>query len=165
MRIFILLLIALINCTPKEQEKELIPLSFEGKVVGVKDGDTFSILYEGKAQTVRLLHVDCPEKRQPFGSAAKQFASDLCFGKTVRVIRQKKTDRYKRFLAEVFVGSVCVNKALVENGYAWHFTRYSSDAGYAQLEQYARQRKVGLWSEPGPTPPWEWRSARTRATY
>src|SRR5690554_2826483 len=50
------------------------------KVIGIKDGDTFVLLIDGKEETVRLEHIDCPEKRQPFGTKAKQFASDLCFG-------------------------------------------------------------------------------------
>lgn len=46
------------------------------KVIGVKDGDTFVLLIDGKEQTVRFAHIDCPEKKQPFGTKAKQFVSE-----------------------------------------------------------------------------------------
>ncbi|WP_442905685.1 thermonuclease family protein, partial [Kaistella sp.] len=53
----------------------IISQTFTGKVVGVKDGDTMVVLFENKPITIRLEHIDCPEKNQPFGSRAKQFAS------------------------------------------------------------------------------------------
>ena len=61
------------------------PLIFEGKVTGIKDGDTYKVLYDGSEKTIRLAHIDCPEKKQPFGNNAKQFTSDICYGKNVTV--------------------------------------------------------------------------------
>jgi micrococcal nuclease len=134
-----------------------------GKVIGIKDGDTFEILIDRKPEVVRLAHIDCPERGQPFGKAAKQFASDLCFGRQVVVKEEDRRDRYGRMIATVSLpkGTV-VNKELVRAGLAWHFTRYSSDTAYALLEQQARNAGVGLWSEVTAIPPWEWRSARLR---
>jgi endonuclease YncB( thermonuclease family) len=40
---------------------------------------------------------------------------------------------------------------------AWHFIKYSSNQEYAALEKTARAMKVGLWKDPNPTPPWNWR--------
>ncbi|HMK04152.1 MAG TPA: thermonuclease family protein [Ferruginibacter sp.] len=128
------------------------------KVIGIKDGDTFVLLVDGKEQVIRLAHIDCPEKKQPFGNKAKQFAADLCFGKYVRLVQNNKYDRNKRLIAEIILpdGSN-LNKRLVKNGLAWHFKKYSSDAAYAQLEIVARTNKAGLWSEPNPIAPWNWR--------
>jgi hypothetical protein len=65
-----------------------------GRVVGVSDGDTLTLLAEGNRQVrVRLAEIDTPESRQPYGSRAKQALSDLAFGKTARVEVQD-TDRY-----------------------------------------------------------------------
>lgn len=136
---------------------QVAPQAFSGKVVGVKDGDTVEVLYQGKAIRVRLAHIDCPEKGQPYGSRAKEFASDFCFSQVVRVVQTEKPDRYGRLIAEVFLGSQCLNKELVRAGLAWHFVKYSSDAGYARLEREARSRRVGLWSEPRAVAPWDWR--------
>lgn len=65
--------------------------SFTGKVVGVSDGDTIKVMCEGRAVKVRLHGVDCPEKKQPYGTRAKQYTSDMAFGKEVTV--QIKTTR------------------------------------------------------------------------
>ena len=134
------------------------------KVIGIKDGDTFVVLIDGKEQVVRLEHIDCPEKKQPFGTKAKQFASDLCFGLIAKVVSEGKTDRYKRLIAEVYVNDICVNKELVKNGFAWHFTKYSDNEEYAELEKQARQNVVGLWSEPNQIAPWDWRKKSRNKT-
>jgi endonuclease YncB( thermonuclease family) len=60
---------------------QLAPQTFSGKVVAIKDGDTIEVLYNGKAIRVRLAHMDCPEKGQPYGSRAKEYASDLCYSR------------------------------------------------------------------------------------
>ena len=134
------------------------------KVIGVKDGDTVSLLMEGKEQTVRLAHIDCPEKKQPYGTKAKQMVSDLCFGKYVKVIGDGKLDRNKRLIAEIVLeNGININKTLVKNGLAWHFKKYSKDPKYAQLEIEARHKKAGLWKEKDPIAPWDWRKLRKSA--
>ena len=167
MKIFLRISIAFLLCfsltSCKEQTKKAdksldFPLSFEGKVTAIKDGDTYKVLYDGSEKTIRLAHIDCPEKKQPFGSKAKQFASDICFGKTVTVKTQGKTDRNKRIIGEIILqDGTNINKELVRNGLAWHFRKYSNDNEYSQLETEARQKQVGLWSDKKPIAPWEWR--------
>lgn len=133
------------------------------KVIGVKDGDTVEILMNGKPQVVRLSHIDCPEKKQPFGNNAKQFASDLCFGKKVKLSTGWKKDRNKRLLAEIILSNgKNLNKELVKNGLAWHFKKYSKDNSYDDLEKQARKQKLGLWNDKIPTAPWEWRKSRKK---
>lgn len=134
--------------------------SFEGKVIGVKDGDTIEVFYNGQGQTIRLLDIDCPEKKQASGQKAKQFTSDFCFGKNVRV-ESNGTDRYGRVLGTVYVDGQNLNKALVKAGLAWHFKRYSKDQEYAELENEARSKKVGLWSESNPIAPWDFRKQKS----
>ena len=98
------------------------------KVIGIKDGDTVSILMGGKEKTVRLAHIDCPEKKQPFGTQAKTAVSDLCFGKYISLVGNGKTDRNGRLIAELILpNGVNVNKTLVKLGLAWHFKQYSKD--------------------------------------
>lgn len=127
------------------------------KVIGVKDGDTIVVLVDGKSFTIRLAHIDCPEKKQPFGMRAKLFVSNLCFGKEVK-LRGNSYDRYKRLIAEVILpnGDI-LNKELIKAGLAWHFKKYSKSEEYANLELKARASKIGLWSEENPIAPWEWR--------
>lgn len=131
-----------------------------GKVIGIKDGDTFELLIAGRHQVVRLAHIDCPEKNQPFGTRAKQYASKLCFGKWVLLRHNGKLDRNKRWIAEIIVDGQNVNKELIKAGLAWHFKKYSSDRGYARLEQISRDQRIGLWSESNSIAPWQWRKMK-----
>jgi micrococcal nuclease len=128
------------------------------KVVGVKDGDTFELLKDEATIVVRFAHIDCPEKKQPFGQKAKQFVSDNCFGENVTLIHNNKYDRYHRLIAEVILeDGRNLNKLLVENGLAWHYKKYSKDKSYAELETIARQNKIGLWTDTNALNPDIWR--------
>jgi endonuclease YncB( thermonuclease family) len=153
--------------TVKETEKKTEPNdeSNSYKVIGIKDGDTFVVLIEGKEQVVRLEHIDCPEKKQPFGTKAKQFASDLCFGQFVQLNHNDKYDRNNRLIAEIILtNGVNVNKELVNNGLAWHFKKYSDNQEYAELEVNARNNLIGIWSEPNQIAPWVWRKKSRNKT-
>lgn len=128
------------------------------KIIKVKDGDTFVVLMDGKEQVVRLSHIDCPEKKQAFGSKAKPFASSLCFGKYITLIHENKFDRNKRLIAEIIIeDGRNINKEMVKQGLAWHYKKCSDNDEYAQLEITARTNSTGLWSEPEPVAPWNWR--------
>ena len=135
---------------------------WSGRVSGVADGDTISVLQEGRAVPIRLYGIDCPEKRQAFGRRAKEFTSRLAFGRLVEV-QPVTRDRWGRTVAWVHVGEQCLNEEILRAGYAWHFKRYSQDVRLASLEWKARTARAGLWSEPAPVPPWEFRKSRTRA--
>jgi endonuclease YncB( thermonuclease family) len=64
---------------------------YEGKVVGISDGDTITVLIGGRKQLkVRLAKIDAPEKSQAYGQRSKQSLSDLVFGKQVRVEQQDR---------------------------------------------------------------------------
>jgi len=94
-----------------------------GKVVRVIDGDSITVLRDGRAEQIRLWGIDCPEKGQDFGTKAKQSMSILVFAKTVEV-EPVMTDRYGRTVAFVRVGDTLVNEELIRQGLAWVFTRY-----------------------------------------
>ncbi|MGY4537792.1 micrococcal nuclease [Mucilaginibacter sp. UYNi724] len=129
------------------------------KVVGVKDGDTVVLLSsDNQSITVRLAEIDCPEKSQAFGQAAKQFTSNLCFGKKVKLIGNQK-DRYGRTVAQIELESgINVNHEIVKQGYAWQYRAYSKSMELAMLEQHAREGHLGLWQDANPTPPWNFRT-------
>lgn len=136
--------------------------TYIAKIIGVRDGDTVVILHEKKPQAVRLAHVDTPEMNQPFGYKAKKFTSDFCFGKEVEVVIAGRPDRNGRWIAEIFYKNQNLGKELVRNGLAWHFERYSKNQNYASLEITARKKKIGLWQEPHPVEPWNWRNYRKK---
>jgi len=133
---------------------------FTGQVVRVKDGDTIVVLHENKQIDIRLEGIDCPELHQAYGQKAKQATSSLTRGKTV-TIHPTGTDRYERTLANVILpDGRNLNQELVRQGWGWWFRKYSRDQGMGKLEAEARAAKRGLWADPNPTPPWDWRAAQ-----
>ena len=132
----------------------------QAKIIRILDGDTVEILYGQLPIKLRLEHIDCPEKRgkQPFGNRAKIVLSDLCFGQMVSVSSDGKFDRNGRLIGVIFnKDSLNVNKEMVRLGMAWHFKKYSDDMSYDMLEREARAAKAGLWSDPNPIAPWDYR--------
>ena len=97
--------------------------AWSGKVVGVSDGDTVKVLRDGKQVKIRLYGIDCPEKSQPFSKRAKQFTSDMVFGKEVE-IGAITIDHYGRTIALVYVDGTSVNGELVRAGLAWVYYLY-----------------------------------------
>jgi len=133
--------------------------SFAGRVTSVIDGDTLKVLRDGREIKIRLAKIDCPELRgQPYGRAAKKFMSSLTFRKVVKV-QEQGTDRYGRVIGTVFLpDGRCLNNELVGAGLAWVYRRYAgNDQLLLGLEAEARRAKRGLWSQPDPGPPWEYR--------
>ena len=137
-----------------------------GRIVGVIDGDTVDLLTDSKQRVrVRLVGIDAPERRQPFGSVAKKVLSDLVFSKQV-LLEGKKTDRYGRLVAKVIVGGQDANLRLVRLGYAWHYKRYQSEQTgedrhlYAAAQGAAMKERLGLWRDPEPIAPWDFRASR-----
>jgi len=131
-----------------------------GKVVSIADGDTFTMLVDNEQIKVRLHGIDCPEKSQPYGNVAKEFLSSSIFGKVVSV-KKLDVDRYGRTIGMVTVDGVNINEKLLEEGLAWHYKYFDKNAAWAKLEDVSRKEKKGLWKEPNPTPPWEWRKQKS----
>ena len=132
------------------------------KVIGVKDGDTIVLLQDNKPLTVRLYGVDSPEKAQDFGTQAKNFTSDMVFGKYV-TLASKGNDRYGRTIGEIaLLDGRSLNKELVANGFAWYYRAYANDPKLGYLENDARRLEKGLWSHPNPTPPWDFRKDKRK---
>ena len=158
---FLIIGILFSQCDSYSQEQE----SF-GKVVGIADGDTFTLLTKDKQQIkVRLSEIDTPEKAQPFGSRAQEALSDLIFSKDVLVVKED-IDRYGRLVGHVYVDGTHVNRQLVKDGMAWVYRQYNKDKSLLQDEKEAREARRGLWSLPSTNhvPPWEWRKGSRNAT-
>lgn len=131
-----------------------------GRVINVKDGDSFTLVDDNnKFHEIRLAHVDCPEKKQAFGRKAQLYTFNFTFGKWVTAHVQS-TDRYYRKICEVLVEGKNLNEGIVRNGLAWHFKKYSSSKVYNSLELLARDQKVGLWKDANAKAPWEFRKRK-----
>jgi endonuclease YncB( thermonuclease family) len=134
-----------------------------GRVVSVADGDTVTVLDNSNTQyKIRFNGIDAPESKQDFGQVSKRHLSDLVFGKDVTV-RWSKKDKYGRIVGTVFVGGTNVNLEQLRAGLAWYYRQYASDVpqenrqAYERAEADARAAKIGLWQQPNPQPPWEFR--------
>lgn len=137
-----------------------VPPVITGVVQHVVDGDTFDVTTgAGQVVRVRVEGIDCPERGQPFAREATGLTRSLVFEQRVTVIGDS-IDRYGRLVGRASVDEKDVSLSLTEAGLAWHFVHYSIDPSLAAAEQSARQRHVGLWSDPRPVPPWVARRAR-----
>jgi endonuclease YncB( thermonuclease family) len=134
-----------------------------GKVVRVADGDTITVLDEQMQQhKIRLAGIDAPERRQAFGQRSREFLSSLVAAQQVEV-ETEKTDKYGRSVGKVLLQGRDMNLAVVAAGLAWHYKEYESEQSpsdrllYANAEQEARVLRKGLWVDPAPEAPWDWR--------
>jgi endonuclease YncB( thermonuclease family) len=133
--------------------------AWSGKVIGIADGDTITVLRDKEQVRIRPYGIDTPERRQAFGNKAKQFTSKMVFGKVVEV-DHIDTDRYGRIVALVRVDGVLVNSGLVHEGLAWVYNYYCTlpfCEEWFVLQLKARDAKRGLWADPNTIPPWEFR--------
>ena len=140
--------------------------AWTGKVTGVADGDTITVLHDGRSEKIRLHGIDTPERKQAFGNKAEALTNSLVRGRTIEVMPQT-VDRYGRTVALVYVDGQSLNELLIRNGYAWVYQKYCKDSfcsEWSRLEEQARSQKKGMWQDPHIVPPWEWRhSGQTAA--
>lgn len=129
------------------------------EVIGISDGDTMTVLVDRKPVKIRLANIDAPEKKQPFGEKSKQSLSSLCWGSNATYLPQS-TDRYGRTVAVVKCDGTEVNRAQVQSGMAWVYPKYNKDATLTGIEETARTKAVGLWTDQEAIPPWEFRKQR-----
>lgn len=143
--------------------------TLEGRVVAVLDGDTITLLDASHRQfRIRLAGIDAPEKKQPFGQRSKASLSGLVFGKSV-IVETKKQDLYGRSIGKVLVNGQDANLEQVSRGMAWHYKAYQREqahvdrALYSDAENSAKAAGRGLWADPAPVPPWEYRHRRPKS--
>lgn len=137
-----------------------------GHVVKVTDGDTITVLDDSKIQhKIRLAGIDAPERKQPYGEASRKHLASLVAGQTVTV-NWNKLDKYRRIVGVVVFNGQDVNLEQIRNGYAWHYKTYEREQSpadrklYANTEVGARAKRLGLWKDLNPMPPWEWRKRK-----
>lgn len=140
--------------------------SYSGLVVSVADGDTVTVLDDTKGRhKVRLSGIDAPEKAQAFGNVSRQHLAQLVFQKRVN-IEFEKHDRYRREVGKVLVAGRDINLLQIEAGLAWHYKKYEREQSpadrrnYSDAENSAATERRGLWRDPSPTPPWDFRKTK-----
>jgi endonuclease YncB( thermonuclease family) len=170
MRHFSLILFCLFLACPAQAQE------LEGLVTGIADGDTLYVLDAGRnSHKIRLLGIDAPEHEQAFGERSKQSLARLAFQQAVKIDWQSY-DIYGRILGRVMTASAdcrevtCpkdfdVNLAQLRLGLAWWNWKYANSqfpgdaSAYQAAERQARESRKGLWADPEPIAPWNWRHA------
>jgi len=134
---------------------------YYAKVVGITDGDKITVLRNNNQVKIRLYGIDTPEKGQAFGKKARQFTADRIFGEIV-LVTPMNNDRYGRTVALVDLNddTGTLNAALVLAGFAWVYRKYCKAdfcTDWLTVEDVAKFSRHGLWTDPNPIPPWEYR--------
>ena len=143
---------------------------FSAKVVHIIDGDTIDVL-DGNNQKlrIRLLAIDTPELKQHFGYESFFYLNKILNGKFVTIISSPDKNKpytlgyYKRIIGKVVLNGKDINLEMIKKGMAWHFKKYKKNQprgerhSYNIAENEAREKKIGLWFEENPLPPWKWR--------
>lgn len=149
--------------------------TIEGTVIKVSDGDTINVKDDlGTKVKIRLYGIDTPETEksnkktgriskpgQPYGEEAWKALDEKVFHKRVK-LEVMDIDRYKRLVSLVWLDNRNINKEMVAEGWAWAYKQYL-DTPYASefigLEAQARAKRLGLWQQNNPQPPWEFRKS------
>jgi len=131
--------------------------TLRGRAVKVQDGDTFDFLYgDNRKQRIRVAQMDAPEKNMPFGQKSKERFTELVMGKEIALV-VNTVDRYGRIVGSVVIDGEDQSARMISEGMAWYYRQYGWTDSLARLEEEARNAKRGLWADPNPQPPWEWR--------
>jgi len=137
------------------------PATLQAKVVEVQSGNALVVSNISRPIRIRLKAVVPPENGQPFSEAAREHLKVLVFNKSVSV---EYTHLAEGFLeAKVFLNGIDMGSQMLRDGVAWYDRSSNYELSekdrdlYAQCEQAARNEKRGLWQDPSPVAPWEFR--------
>ena len=146
--------------------------TIEGMVRRVYDGDTIELVTrESSRLKVRLYGIDAPEasrpdsQGQPFGREARRTLMFKVMGRRVQVDIQD-SDQHNRAVAVIRYSGRDINREMLAEGMAWAYRQYLkapyADA-YMDAEKLAKSRRLGLWRESSPVPPWEFRHPQKKS--
>lgn len=110
---------------------------------------------------IRLDKIDAPESDQKWGKESKEALSGMVLGREVELVGEGK-DRYGRRLSVIWCEGREVNLELVKLGLAWHYAYHDKTEAYREAEAEARREKRGLWQDPEPVNPYEWRKRKKK---
>lgn len=158
MRAFFVFIFSFISAFAQAGSKEI-----SGRVIDVMNGDTIIIRdAQQKEHRIYLYGIDAPELNQPDGKEARAYLDRLLFARTyqARVVIEART-KNGNIIGTVYAAEqnsdqyADINGMMVMAGYAW--ASQHSGKRYRAVEQIARNRKIGLWANPKPLTPWDWR--------
>lgn len=131
----------------------------------VFDGDTVKLQsrQSGEQFKLRIAHIDAPERNQPYGNKSRRALLKLCQGQHIDVeATLTGFDQYGRRIGSLYCNDTDAGMYLIQQGLAWHPSRYSRNAQARAAAAQAQSRKIGLWKAAHPTPPWLWRKTHAQ---
>lgn len=140
--------------------RNVAPAILKGKLSRTWGGDNFEVGQREQLHYFFLTGVDCPEPGQPFYEEARTYLIDTCSDREIEM-EVLRYDEFKREIGHAWVEDAKgkrVNLAigLLSRGLGWYDGNKFEGAGqYRETMESARTKKIGLWSQPNPTPPWE----------
>jgi endonuclease YncB( thermonuclease family) len=131
-------------------------------VAAIDAQHTLTVVIDGfNRKQVRLYGIDIPDEGQPFGVAATRRLKRLTRQPfRLETLRQDEQGRAVALLTTLEGRSI--NAMMVAQGYAWvrgNLCRKAFCSDWMASQINAKQQKIGLWSQPAPQPPWQWRKA------
>lgn len=135
------------------------PQIFSARVVVVSQGDTLTVLRDGRLIDIRLHAVDSPDPGQFFAEAARRFTHELCFDRMISVHPIERAPSGKTLAIVYLEDRRELNYELLKAGLAWHSKKFSSDRMYDAAMTHARKQRVGIWQDADPVPPWHFRKS------
>lgn len=134
------------------------PKAITGKCVKVLDGDTLIVECEKARRTVDIDGIDAPELGQPWGKEVRSFVRSMVGGERVEIEVIDGDGEAVR--ARVLVDGIDLSEMLVGRGLAW-VAEDCADTELVDLSNQARHLPCGLWMDPEPQPPWEFRAEQS----
>lgn len=128
-------------------------------IFSIMNGDTVFANCNGQQILVRLAEIDAPEKRQDVGLRSKQSLSEMCLHKNAEVI-PRATNKFGGTIAYLNCSGIYAHREQIKRGMAWVYDGYATDESLYALQDKARSSHIGIWENPTPVPPWEWRKVK-----
>ena len=149
----------LISCIVALWFSAVPALAWTGKVVDVRDGDVLRVSHpENGIVTIMLYGINAPDTRQPFFKQAKEFLKDKVEGQVAKVL--EFVTEQEVVTAIIVHDGININELVLQAGYGWVYKQYCDQnfcSDWLIYEKQARDKKLGLWQDENPTPPWKWR--------
>jgi len=142
--------------------ENLVHFRFNGETKRVIDGGNLVVWKDNKQVKVRLAGIACPSRGQPFADAARKFTAAAVGKKKAVDVEVTGVDKTGRLLAQVTTpDGKNLNRELIKAGLAWSDNRNApTDRELETLQAEARATGVGLWADPDPVPPWQWKKPK-----
>lgn len=133
------------------------PALQEVKVIKVHDGDTVTLLINGRMRKTRLIGIDAPEMNQrPWGRQAREHLIDILNHTDWAVTMETDvvtTDKYGRSLVYLWTKNrEFINELMIRDGYAVMFTIKPNNTyadRFKKAEQFAQGGRKGIWGPNG----------------